>query len=65
MSFGSGGPYNFPPTCVRRAYPYRTRSVHLTGLSASGLYEFDACGEIGVNEATCGWRQITRQDKVY
>ncbi len=63
--FGGGGPYNSAPSCIRAADPYRTRPVHLTKLPAGGLYEFDACGQIGVGEATCGWRQITPQDRVY
>lgn len=51
--------------CWKQAYPYYTRRVHLTGLTVGGLYEFDACGAIGVNEATCGWREISPQDRVY
>lgn len=42
---------------------YYTDSVHLSGLSAGNTYEYDACGAVGVGEATCGWRPISEQDK--
>jgi len=54
-----------PPICWTAAKGYLTRSVHLAGLEVGGTYEYDACGALGVNVANCGWRQITKQDKIY
>jgi hypothetical protein len=51
--------------CWKSATPYYTTQVQLKGLAEGGLYEYDACGAIGVNGATCGWREITEQGKVY
>jgi hypothetical protein len=51
--------------CWKGTTVYYTARVQLTGLAAGGLYEYDACGAVGANGATCGWRKITAQDKVY
>jgi hypothetical protein len=51
--------------CWKGTRTYFTTRVHLSGLAEGGLYEYDACGAVGVNGATCGWREITEQYKVY
>ena len=51
--------------CWRGKEVYFTQRVHLEGLAEGRIYEYDACGAIGVNGANCGWREITKQDQSY